>query len=163
MISRMTVFGVALFACVALAGGAVQAQAPKSHTPMTHQPGGMGGHFGGPGHGGGQHGGRGGNMMQALHLTPKQQVQWQAMMKSQRPAMMALFQNKTLTMPQKMAKMQKMQHAMQAKVNAILTPAQRKTWATMQAKRWMHPGGPGMHGGGPGMHGMHGGPPHGHS
>jgi Spy/CpxP family protein refolding chaperone len=85
-------------------------------------------------------------LTQALNLTPAQQAKLGPIFQAQRAKMMSLFQNASLTQPQKFQKMQAMRQASEAQVNAILTPAQRTKWAAMRAQRRMRRPGPGPQG-----------------
>ena len=105
--------------------------------------GGPGGRMGGPGGGGRRGGGMMMRMMKDLNLTPAQQAKMKTLMDQRR----AVRESTTLTDDQKRAKMT----AMNPKIDAILTPAQRKKRATMMAEmRKRFQGGGGRMGGGPG-------------
>jgi protein CpxP len=129
-------FGLTLAVGALLISGLTTAQAQRPGMPTP--PGGpgmmQGHHWGGPGGPGGH-----GKMMmqrmaQTLNLTPAQQKKLMPIMQAQQKAMMSAFQNTSMTMPQKFQKMQAMRQTTNAKIGAILTPAQRTKWVAMQAQ-----------------------------
>lgn len=105
---------------------------------------GMGGKMGGPGMGrtGGMRGGMMGRMMKELNLTSAQQAKMKTLMEQRR----AIRQNTTLSDDQKRTKMK----AMNPKIDAILTPAQRQKRETMMKERMKQWGQGGKRSGGMG-------------
>lgn len=117
--------------------------------PVLAQPGAGGGKMGGPGGkmggrmggpGGGRMRGMGGmrgmgRMVKELGLTAAQQAKMKTIMDANRPAMMALFQNKSMSEAEKRTKMRAMGAANAKKMMAILTPAQRAKVTKMQAEQ----------------------------
>ena len=105
----------------------------------------------------GRGGMRGGNMkmMRALNLTDAQKAKLKPIMEAQRDKMMAMRDDTTLDRKAKMTKMKAMRAETEKKVNAILTPDQRKKMADMKAKMKAEriaggkEGGKGKRGGGP--------------
>ena len=102
-------------------------------------------------------GGPGGGMMrrmaQELGLTEAQKAKLQAMMKQTGDKRRAIRENKSLSPDQRRAQMKALRTSSEARMKAILTPAQRTKLAAMQAKmeqrmrenggRMGGPGGPG--------------------
>ncbi len=82
---------------------------------------------------GGMRGG-GMKMMRALNLTDAQKAKLKPIMEAQRDKMMAMRDDTTLDRKAKMTKMKAMRAETEKKVNAILTPDQRKKMADMKAK-----------------------------
>ncbi len=105
------------------------------------KPGGMNGEK----MGGRMRGGMMGRMMKGLNLTPAQQAKMKVVMEQR----LAIRQSTTLSEDQKRAKMM----AFDPKINAILTPEQRKKFATMMAERRKQWGQGGGQGGGRRMNG----------
>ncbi len=83
-----------------------------------------------------------GRMAQELGLTDAQKAKIKAILQTQMPQMKALRENKTLTPEQKMTKMRALRMAQMKKMEAILTPAQRKKVAAMRAQQRGQRGGP---------------------
>ena len=73
-------------------------------------------------------------MMKELNLTDAQKAKLKPIMQAQRDKMMAMRADTTTDRKTKMAKMKAMRAETEKKVNAILTPAQQKQLADIQAK-----------------------------
>ncbi len=130
---------LALGALLAVGPPAARAQGPGIPPP----PGGPGMMQGRPW--GGPHGGPGmmQRLSQALNLTPTQQAKLAPIFQAQRSQMMSLFGNTSLTQPQKFQRMQAMRRATDARIAAVLTPAQRAKWTALRAQMRMQRHGPG--------------------
>ncbi len=76
-----------------------------------------------------------GRIAQQLNLTPTQQTKIMAIQQSQRPQLMAIYNNKSFTPNQKQAKMIAVMSGMMGKISAVLTPAQRKKVAAMRGQQ----------------------------
>ena len=84
----------------------------------------------------GRGGMRGGpmKMMKELNLTDAQKAKIKPIMEAQRDKMKAMREDTSLDRKAKTTKMKAMRDDMDKKINAILTPDQRKKWAAMKAK-----------------------------
>jgi len=98
----------------------------------------------GPGKDGAKHGQHRGDRMQKmadkLNLTDAQKAKIKPIMENAMQQMKALRDNDKLTREQKRDKMRAIHQATQAKINPILTAAQRQQLAQMKAQRGEHRG-----------------------
>lgn len=120
---------------------------PGIHKPGEHKPGEWGGRGGGPGRGRGR-----GMMMERwskeLGLTEKQKASMRKVMDESRAKSEKIRNDKNLSDSQKREKMKAHHENTRKRMNAILTPAQRKKAEKMRADwRKNHKGGPGGFGG----------------
>ena len=127
--------------------GGLASAAPQAAPPAGKMggPGQMGGRLGGPGgmrRGGGMGMRRMERMAKEMGLTDAQKAKVKTIMEAQRPQMMALRSNTSLSDDQRRAKMRTMMTAQNKKIAAVLTPAQRKKMETMMKERRGRGGGP---------------------